>query len=264
MIPGLFAAFLAGLLSFLSPCVLPLIPVYLSFISGESATSLRSPSSRRFPLFVNSLFFVSGFTLVFVLLAVLFGGGMRFIGSSVSLYITRGAGVLVILLGFNTLFDFVPLLRGDWRAQADTKASPGKLKSVLLGIAFAAGWSPCIGPILSSILLYAGNTGNIPHAALLLGLYSAGLGLPFILTSIFFDRAVSVFSFFKRHMKAVRIISGLLLLGFGISMITGTLSGITALFLRAGYGIEEFSDTAPAFFRPILRLIAHWFTFQGL
>ena len=268
MIPGLFAAFAAGLLSFLSPCVLPLIPVYISFISGESATDLKKGNVKRFPILTRTLFFVGGFTLVFVLLAVIFGGGMRFIGSSASLAITRVAGVIVIILGINTLFDFLPFLRQDSRVQVTNTGSekqmPGAGKAVLLGMAFAAGWSPCIGPILSSILLYAGRGGNIPYAALLLTLYSVGLGIPFVLAGIFFDRMVPVLGWFKRHMVAVRIISGILLLAFGISMLTGSLSGVTVFFLKAGASLEEFSQTGPAWLRPIAAFLAKWFMFQGL
>ncbi len=258
--PGLLAALAAGLLSFLSPCVLPLIPVYVSFITGESAADLRTGKVRRFPVLVRTLFFVGGFTVVFVLLAVVFGGGMRFIGSSAKNIITRSAGVLVVILGLNTLFDFIPLLRREARAHP----APGGTKAFILGMAFAAGWSPCIGPILASILLFAGQSGNIPHAALLLAFYSAGLGLPFILAGLFFDRLLPVLGWFKRHMKAIRIVSGILLLFFGISMITGSLSGITVFFLKAGYALEEYALTGPEFFRPIAGFLAKWFTFQGL
>lgn len=264
MIPGYIAVFAAGLLSFLSPCVLPLIPIYLSFMSGQSVSSLKGPSIKRFTLFVNSMFFVSGFTIVFVLLAVIFGGGMRFLGSSASLIITRIAGSLVILLGLNTLFDFIPLLRGEMRMSAGKTVIPGKVKSVLLGMAFAAGWSPCIGPILSSILLYAGNTGNIAHASILLALYSMGLGIPFILVGIFFDRAQPLLLFFKRHMKAVKIVSGILLVAFGFSIITGSLANITTFFLKAGYSLGEYAEMAPALLRPVARVISGWLTFQGL
>jgi len=273
LLPGLFAAFAAGLLSFLSPCVLPLIPVYLSFISGESAAALKGGTAKRFPLLIRTLLFVGGFSLVFVLLAVVFGGGMRFIGSSASLTITRIAGVLVIILGFNTLFDFIPFLRGDYRIHTGSASANGTtaqttsasgFKAVLLGMAFAAGWTPCIGPILSSILLYAGQSGTLLRSTLLLALYSLGLGIPFILTGLFLDRALPVFSAFKRHMTAVKIVSAMLLLGFGLAMLTGGLSGITVFFLKAGYSLQDWSVNSPLFFRPAAAFLARWFTFQGL
>jgi cytochrome c-type biogenesis protein len=273
------AAFAAGLLSFLSPCVLPLIPMYLSFISGESASVLRDGAARKFPLLVRTLFFVLGFTTVFVLLAVILGGGMRFVGSSAGPIITRVAGILILLLAANTVFDFIPFLRGEIRAHpaqgssrpvGPTPSAPqagsvqGSVKAILLGMAFAAGWSPCIGPILSSILLFAGQNGNIAQASVLLGLYSTGLGVPFVLVGLFFDRATPVLGFFKRHMTAVRIISGLLLFAFGIAMLTGSLSGVSIFFLKAGYALEEYARTGPFFLRPLAGFLSSWFTFQGL
>lgn len=297
--PGVFAALAAGLLSFLSPCVLPLIPVYLSFISGESASALgmtgkkgdstavsgtgdgrssRSKRGIRAVLLIRTLFFVAGFTLVFTALAIIFGGGMKFIGSSATVWINRGAGVLVIVLGLNTLFDFIPFLRGEYRisepgavnntaqtggGKASAARFGGPLKAVLLGMAFAAGWTPCVGPILSSILLFAGQDGNAARAALLLAAYSAGLGIPFILTGLFLDRAAPVLGWFKKHMTAVKIVSGLLLIGFGIALLAGSLSGITVFFLKAGYAMEELAQTGPAWFRPVAGFFSRWFTFQG-
>lgn len=262
MIPGFFAAFAAGLLSFLSPCVLPLIPVYISFITGESASDLRAGNTRRLPILIRSLFFVAGFSFVFVLLAVIFGGGMRFIGNSANLVVTRIAGVLVIILGINIFFDFIPFLRGDFRARIAPDFSNGR--AILLGMAFAAGWSPCIGPILSSILLYAGKEGNPGRATILLSLYSLGLGVPFILSGIFFARAIPVLGWFKKHMFAIRAVSGGLLVLLGIGMITGSLSGIAIFFLKTGAALEEFSRTAPVFLRPAALFLSRWFTFQGL
>ncbi len=285
--PGMLAALAAGLLSFLSPCVLPLIPVYLSFISGESAAALgmsRSPAAKsqgspagkgiRAALLVRTLFFVAGFTLVFTVLAIVFGGGMRFVGSSASLWINRAAGVLVVVLGLNTLFDFIPFLRGEYRlaepgaaagtageGKANRAASP--LKATLLGMAFAAGWTPCVGPILSSILLFAGQGGDVARAALLLASYSAGLGIPFILTGLFLDRATPVLAWFKRHMTAVKVASGILLVAFGVALLAGSLSGITVFFLKAGYAMEEFAESGPAWFRPVASFLARWLTFQG-
>ena len=267
---GFFAAFGAGLLSFLSPCVLPLIPVYLSFVSGESAAVLKSGTSRKFPILIRTLLFVAGFTLIFVLLAVIFGGGMRFIGSSANLIITRIAGILVIVLGLNLLFDFIPFLRTEIRVQRDAHDTTTRndktsgLRALLMGMSFAAGWTPCIGPILSSILLYAGQSGNLVRAVVLLALYSAGLGIPFIVAGLFLDRALPVFSWFKRHMKGIKIVSALLLLAFGLAMLTGGLSGITTLFLKLGYSMEGYAETGPEWFQPIAGFLARWFTFQGI
>lgn len=256
--PGLFAAFTAGLLSFLSPCVLPLIPVYLSFISGESASALKEGTVKRGLLILRTLYFIAGFTLVFVTMGIVFGGGMRFIGSSASSIITRISGILVIILAFNTMFDFIPFLRTEVRASAHTG------KAILLGMAFAAGWTPCIGPILSSILMFAGRDGNIAYSAILLSLYSLGLGIPFLLTGIFFDRSAPVLAWLKRHFLAVRIISGILLLLFGIALLTDSLSNTTQVFLKLGYTLEEAAASGPSWFKPIALFLSKWFTFQGL
>lgn len=221
-VPGLFAALAAGLLSFLSPCVLPLIPVYLSFISGESVEALRG-ARRRWVLLGRSATFVAGFTVVFVALALAFGGGMGLVGMgssrAVMRALTRVAGVVVILLAINILFDFIPFLRFERRASPRASERIGALRAFLIGMAFAAGWTPCVGPILSSILLYAGNGGSAFRAALLLAAYSAGLGIPFILSGLFLDRALPLLNLLKRHMRAIKIVSAVLLIALAIPLL---------------------------------------------
>lgn len=270
-LPGLLATFIAGLLTFASPCVLPLIPVYLSFISGESAETLKNGKASRFALLMSTLLFVAGFSLVFVALAVVFGGGMRFIGSSAPLIINRVAGILIIILAANTLFDFIPFLRFTLRM--DTKkdssvntdsSTVNPFRPILFGMAFAAGWTPCIGPILSSILLYAGSAGMVDQAIGLLALYAAGLGLPFILTALFFERFQPLLGWLKRHMTAVRILSALLLAGFGVLMLTGGLEGITRFFLQTGYSLIEYSQETSGWFGTVAGFIGKWLTFQGI
>jgi len=258
---GLLAAFAAGLLSFLSPCVLPLIPVYLSFISGESVADLRSVKERRMPLLVRTLFFVAGFASVFVMLALAFGGGMRFIGSSARESVNRIAGIAVIILALNVILDFIPFLRMEIRAHPAGTRISGNLKAVFLGMAFAAGWTPCVGPILSSILLYAGQNGSSASAAILLAAYASGLGLPFIMTGLFLDKTIPVLSFFKRHATAIRIASGLLLFAFGLAILSNGLSGIPTFFLKAGYRLEEIAAGSPAWFRPIASFLSRWLLF---
>ena len=261
-LPGLLGAFFAGLLSFLSPCVLPLIPVYLSFISGESLSEIREGGSGRFRLFLRSLSFVLGFTAVFVLLAILFGTGARFIGSSLPRTIMRGAGVVVIILGLNMLFDFIPFLRGEVKAHAPSSAASFS-KAFLFGMLFAAGWSPCIGPILSSILLFAAQAGNIAKAAFLLGAYSLGLGIPFLLVGLFFDKTEPLLRWFKQHAHGVKITAGLLIIFFGILMVTAGLTSITAFFIKLGYTLEDYARTGTPPFSTIARVLARWLQFQG-
>lgn len=246
-VPGFFAAFAAGFLSFASPCVLPLIPIYLSFITGESASALKAGNAKRSVLLARSALFVLGFAIVFVILAIAFGGGMSLAGNGASAVVTKVAGVIVILLAINMLFDFVPLLRGEFRADMNRaggkkideggatgrgKTGSNPFRAVLIGMAFAAGWTPCIGPVLSSILLYAGGSGNAAHAAILLALYAAGLGLPFMLAGLFLDRLLPALDFLKRHAFAVRIVTAILLIILAIPMIAGP-RWITALLNAA-------------------------------
>ncbi len=246
-LPGILSTGLAGLLSFLSPCVLPLIPAYLSFISGASVAELGSGSARS-RIFVRSLAFSAGFTLAFTILGIAFSGGAMFVGrSQASLYVGIAGGILVIFLGLNLIFDLVKFLNIDTRLIA---AFSGKKNSrisgaILLGFAFAAGWSPCIGPILGSILLFAGREGNIPRAAILLLSYSLGLALPFLATGLFFDRLKPLLAFFTRRGKEVRIVSGLVLIVFGIAMAAGSLGSVSAFAAKAGYSLEAFVEARP-------------------
>ena len=246
-LPGIFSAGLAGLLSFISPCVLPLIPAYLSFISGASVAELGSGKARS-RVFARSLAFSAGFTLAFTILGIVFSGGAMFVGrSQASLYVGIVGGILVILLGLNLIFDFIKFLNVDARfiAKFSGKKNSGIPGAILLGFAFAAGWSPCIGPILGSILLYAGREGNIPRAALLLLSYSMGLALPFLATGLFFDRLKPLLAFLAKRGKEVRFISGVVLIIFGIAMAAGSLGSVSALAARAGYGLEAFVATSP-------------------
>ena len=260
-IPGISGALLAGLLSFLSPCVLPLIPVYLSFISGESLSEIRA-GTKRLPLFFRSLCFILGFTVVFVLLALLFGTGVHFIGSSIPRIIMRVAGGLIIVLGLHMIFDFIPFLRAEIKMEAP-KNTASFSKAFLFGMLFATGWSPCIGPILSSILIFAAHTGNAFRAALLLGAYSIGLGLPFLLVGLFFDKTEPLLRWFKRHATGVKIAAGILIIVFGILMLTASLTGISAFFVRLGYSLEEYAQTGKPL-SSIAKLLARWLQFQGI
>lgn len=279
--PGMLAALAGGLLSFLSPCVLPLVPVYLSIVTGESPSDIRSGSASRSRVFARTLLFVAGFTLVFTVLALAFGGGMRFIGSDARLVVNRVAGIVVVALALNVLFDFVPFLRSEFRphSPAGGSAAPegvsdgaipqrrgavlSALKPLVAGMAFAAGWTPCVGPILSSILLLAGESGDPERAATLLLAYSLGLAIPFILAGFFLGRAQGLFAFFKRHHRSVRLVTGLLLLGFGITLLAGGLSRLPAVLARSGYALADFAESGPAWLRPIAAFISRWLLFQG-
>ncbi|MCE5256203.1 MAG: cytochrome c biogenesis protein CcdA [Spirochaetaceae bacterium] len=245
--PTVFSALIAGLLSFLSPCVLPLIPAYISFISGMSTGELSNKRARG-RVFQASLGFVLGFTLVFAVLGVAFSGGARMLQlAGLSRILDLVGGIVTILLGINFIFDFISFLRADNRliGRFSGKKLSGNLQATLLGMSFALGWSPCIGPLLASILFMASQKGSAAMAFLLLLIYSAGLGIPFLLTGLFFDRAQPVLRFFKRHAKQVRILSGLILVLMGLSMAFGQLGSFPSKTAALGYRLSGFVGARP-------------------
>ncbi len=227
------AAIFAGFLSFISPCVLPLIPGYLSFISGVSIDDLSArekSGSHTWKLVVNTIFFVLGFSLVFVLL----GAGATKIGrllqSNLDIF-NKVAGVVVFLFGLHVAGLLkIKALNYEKRFHARQK-SMGVLGSMAIGIAFAFGWTPCIGPILGAILTLAAQQGSINHGIMLLLFYSAGLGIPFILTALLFNYLIGAFGFIKRHFRAVEIISGSLLMIVGIMIFFNLLQRISTFIL---------------------------------
>jgi cytochrome c-type biogenesis protein len=239
---GLLAAASAGLLSFLSPCVLPLIPAYLSLVSGYGLADLRS-GEGRFRAFARTLAFAGGFTLVFTALSLLFSGASMLLGG-LSRGFTLVAGILVILLGANLIFDFLKVLDLEARFGAG-RAARGCLGSFLVGIAFAAGWSPCVGPILASILLFAAREGKALHAAGLLLAYSLGLTLPFLAASLFFDRLTPLMTWFKRRARGIRVASGLLLVALGAVMALGRLALLPSLAIRWGNSLSRAIEESP-------------------
>jgi cytochrome c-type biogenesis protein len=227
---GILAALAAGLLSFLSPCVLPLIPAYLAMASGYGVADIRLGEGRLRTL-TRTLVFAAGFTAVFIALSIVFSGAAMLAGG-LSRTIAIIAGGLVILLGLNLVFDFIKLL--DLEARLGRVRAPrGYAGAFLLGMAFAAGWSPCVGPILASILMLAAQGAadgaaaggaSLARSVLLLGAYSLGLALPFLAASLFLDRLTPLLAWFKRHGRGVRITSGIFLVALGALMALGKLS----------------------------------------
>jgi len=240
---GVVAAVGAGLLSFLSPCVLPLIPAYLSLVSGYGLSDIRSGSGRYLVL-KRTLAFIVGFALVFTALGLLFSGAAMLLGG-LSRKITLIAGILVIVLGINLIFDFIKVLDLEARFHA-AKAPKGYAGAFLVGLAFAAGWSPCVGPILASILLFASREGNALRSIILLVAYSVGLALPFLAAALFFDRLTPLMAWFKRHARGVRVASGLLLVALGAFMALGRLSSISSLTARGGAALSAAIEGSPA------------------
>ena len=213
---GLTIAFGAGLLSFLSPCVLPLIPSYVTFITGLSLEDVQK--SRRAAL-IHSLLFVLGFTLIFLAL----GATATALGQLLSyqrVWITRVGGVLIIVFGLYMLGIFnVSLFSRERRVHIADKPV-GYLGTLLVGIAFGAGWTPCIGPILGSILTYAASSADMSRGIWLLLAYSLGLAVPFLLSAIAVERFLDVFSRMKRQMVWITRTSGVLMIVIGVLMVT--------------------------------------------
>ncbi len=225
---GFVVAFTAGVLSFLSPCVLPLVPSYIGFLTG---LSLDEMSSRRRVAFTHALLFVLGFTLVFLLL----GASATALGRSLNyhkVWLQRIGGVLIILFGLVCLGVIkLGVLQMDRRVHLQNKPL-GYLGSVLVGMAFAAGWTPCIGPILGGILGLASASDTLGRGVALLGAYSAGLAVPFLLAAWAVDGFLEWFQKFRRYLPWVMRVSGALLVLVGILLITGQFTRLAG-FLRA-------------------------------
>lgn len=236
---SLAVALSAGLLSFLSPCVLPLIPGYLSFLGGTGIDELKSGEKRR-TVFFRTLFFVSGFSTVFVSLGLLFSGSAMLLSASYNRIASIIAGIIIILFGLNIIFGFMRFLATD--AKFQIKAKPlNAIGAFVVGMAFGAGWTPCIGPILASILIMASRAGSSGRAMLLLMSYSLGLGLPFLAAGLFFERLKPFWAWFKRRAILVKWVSGLLLIFLGLSMVLGKLALINTFVFRLGFEVKAFS-----------------------
>jgi len=210
-------AFLAGVVSFLSPCVLPLVPGYVSMLSGESVEELRAGTGvgvvRR--ILSNSLAFVVGFSAVFVAL----GASATWVGNFLATQrrvFDIVAGLVIIVFGFHlTGLVKIPLLYRDKRIETGAPRR-GLVGSFILGFAFAFGWTPCIGPILAGILAIAATRDTVYAGMFLLGIYSAGLAVPFLLTSLGLSQFLKFYSRFRKHLQAVEVASGMLLIAIGV------------------------------------------------
>lgn len=229
---SLFAALLAGVLSFVSPCVLPLIPGYISFISGVSVEQLKAGGGatggvpvKKGRVLLTSVAFVAGFSLVFVSLGASASALGRLLLQQLSL-LGKIAGVVIILFGFHTM----GLLRLGWLYSEQrihtTRRPAGPVGAALVGIAFAFGWTPCIGPILAAILAVAATRETVGEGTRLLAAYSLGLGIPFLVTAVAIDRFFAAFARIRRHYRTIEVVSGLLLVTIGVLMVTNKMSVI--------------------------------------
>jgi cytochrome c-type biogenesis protein len=224
-------AFAAGVVSFASPCVLPLVPGYLSFVTGGRATE----GEGRRPL-VPILLFILGFTIVFTLLGAFAGSFVRFIRDP---WFQRVAGLVVVMLGLVMLG--YALGWGSARMYAERRpflerVRPGTTGALPLGMAFAAGWTPCIGPVLGGILAIAASGGTVKGAALLV-VYSLGLGVPFLLLGLGADWVTRSAGWIRRHYRAIAAVSGAFLIAVGVLLMTGTFQRLIAPLARFAPGL---------------------------
>ena len=218
-------AFVAGVLMFLAPCTLPIVPGYLAFIAG---------GSERKRVVGNAVMFVLGFSLVFILLGV-FAGALGGLLGPWKFYLGRAAGVVLILFGLTMLgFWRVPLLSTDRRIKLPVWLSVGSPhSSFFIGSLFALGWSPCIGPILGTILLVASVEATALQGALLLGIFSVGMALPFLLCALALERAQALFVRMGGAARALSVAGGIILILLGLLMLTGTI-GVLNVFVFEG------------------------------
>ena len=215
-----FISFLEGIITFISPCLLPMLPIYISYFAGGGERSMRKTVR-------GALGFVLGFTIVFVAMGALAGT----IGSFLKQYqqaVNIVSGLVVIFFGLNFLGVIkINLFKGS-KWSIDT-SKPGFLSAVLFGVIFSLGWTPCVGAFLGSALMLASQQGHVVTGMLMLLCYSLGLGVPFVLSALLIDRLKSTLDFIKKHYRIINLVCGMLLIVVGIMMATGTMGRLLAL-----------------------------------
>jgi len=212
--------FLEGIITFVSPCMLPMLPVYISYFAGGTGSRKRA--------LINSLFFVLGFTVVFVLLGAFAGTLGRFL-IKYGRWVNIAAGAVIALFGFNYLEVIdIPFLRSTRQFNYRSE-DPGIISSFVFGIIFSIGWTPCVGAFLGSALMMAASSQHSLKGIFMLLVYSLGLGIPFAVSAIIVERVKTVFDFIKRNYKIVNLISGLFLVAVGVAMMTGMLGRLISI-----------------------------------
>jgi cytochrome c-type biogenesis protein len=223
----ILAAFAVGFASFISPCVLPLVPGYLSAVSGVSVAEMQTGERRLSKILLPAVIFCLSFTVMFVALGLTATG----IGSTLAHHrdlLDKIAGALIVALGlFFVLTPFVPVLNKEWRPDALIRRA-GSGGPIVAGAAFAVAWTPCVGPTLGAILTAASTSASVGHGGVLLAFYSLGLAVPFLLCAIAFDRASIAFRWLRDHYLWVTAISGVILVAMGILVFTGEITRLNA------------------------------------
>ena len=237
--PGLPLAFVAGILSFLSPCCLPLVPGYLATVTGATPQDKREGVDRE--VIARSLLFIATFSVVFILIGLTATAlGQALLDNRDTL--NTVAGVAILAMGGMLIASlFITALNREWRPQGLIERA-GRGGPVVAGAAFSIAWTPCVGPTLGAILGLAATTSGAAHGALLLGAYSAGLGLPFFLSAVAFDRTSRAFARVRRHYLAVQGVAGVILIAMGVLVVTGELFqlNIRAQRLLSDLGLDFF------------------------
>ncbi|MBI2004626.1 sulfite exporter TauE/SafE family protein [Patescibacteria group bacterium] len=234
-------AFIAGMLTFLAPCTLPLVPGYLGFISGASLDDLKDPEKAkraRWKILLNGLFFMLGFSAVFIIMGTLVGFIAASFLAPYRLWLGRIGGVFVIIFGLFMLNVLkIPFLMREKQLKVPALFKQGKpINSFILGSAFSFGWTPCVGPILGSVLLLASTSGSALQGGLLLTVFSAGLAIPFLLIAIGIGSASRYIKNISKYLNAISIIGGIFLVFLGILLVSGKIG----LLISYGYQLFQF------------------------
>ena len=219
---GLGLAFLAGLASFLSPCVFSLVPAYIGYLGGRSAATAQSGEENRWLTFSHGLAFVLGFSVVFILLGIATSalGGLLY---DVRIWLAKIGGVVVVIFGLHmTHIIRIPFLDYDLRPQSQPDRKRGYISSALMGVFFSAGWSPCVGPVLGAILTLSLSGGSITQGAGLLTAYSAGLAIPFLIAALGVGWVTTILRRYGKLMHYAEIVMGVLLIIVGVMLFLGT------------------------------------------
>lgn len=231
LLPAMAVALVAGILSFLSPCVLPIVPPYLAYMGGISMGEMTGTGTARRRVIVPALFFVMGLSTVFLILGFTASAFGAFVLQNQDL-LAKASGVVVIVFGLHFLGLFrIPILDREARLDAGDKGGSA-FGAYVLGLAFAFGWTPCIGPQLGAILSLAAQEGSTERGTLLLGIYALGLGLPFFLAAIFVERSIVLMTRLKRHMKLIERCMGVLLLVVGLALVSGAFTDFSYWMLE--------------------------------
>ena len=214
-----FISFLEGIITFVSPCLLPMLPIYISYFAGGSERNTKK-------VIINASGFILGFTAVFILLGALAGSFGRFL-KEYSVAVNIVTGLIVIIFGLNYLGFFkLNIFKGSNSAKTENL---GFFSSALFGVVFSIGWTPCVGAFLGSALMLAASRGSVMEGIIMLLLYSLGLGIPFFVSAILIDKLKGAFTVIKKHYKIINIISGALLVTVGVLMATGMFGKFLAL-----------------------------------